>query len=185
MNAEYHESILTAQIDDLRRTLAGPGWEGSMLDRVEDFVFVKFSVGRGFEYLTRVDTRAYPIEPYWLGFIDPKAPRSDWTRLLATDARYWPWSPMPGLHGSFILAFSGLYRVFWCEPCTRPFFFYHGDRAWEPSLWPLSRVITHLRDCATRAEHPARWRPIQKPLLHGAAAQLGIPLPEGAGAGDV
>jgi hypothetical protein len=126
----------------------------------------------------------YPVEPFWVGFLNPNLMPERWAEASFSDPRFWPVSPIAGLHGSFILSFQGPFRTFWCRECNFPFFVYHGDRRWNPALWHLSRVVSYLRDAIQRAEPPSRWRPIQREALLQIAAVNGVTLPIGAGEGD-
>lgn len=185
MYAPFHEAIVNAQVERLRERIVSDGWTDTSVVHKGAIVYVTIRVAsRGaYEYRVRIDMSRYPVDPYWVGFLDPTIPPEQWDGASDTDARYWPWSPMPGLHGSFVLIFNGPYRTFWCRECTIPFFVYHGERRWDPAAWRLHRVVAHLRDALGQAEPPSRWRPIQQPVLLQAAAIAGVLLPPDTGLG--
>ncbi len=185
MFADYHQSIVDAQCEALTRRATSDQWANLSFEREQDRIYVSLRVThpQDYRYVIRIDMSRYPVDPYWVGFINPDLPRARWRTASDGDPRFWPWSPMPGLHGSFILTFQGLFRTFWCRECTLPFFFYHGDRRWVPGAWPLERVVAHLRDAVELAEPPTRWRPIQQQALILAAGNARINLPQGAGLG--
>lgn len=138
-------------------------------------------------YLAKIDCSRYPVEPYEVGFINPATPRDDRRRVSDRDARFWPWSPMPGLHGSFNLHFARAIRVFWCRDCTASYFYYHGHeegRRWDPARWSLDVVVSELRAAVRLATHPRHWRPVQRANLLAVAQARGVGLPAGAGIDD-
>jgi hypothetical protein len=182
----FHSAILQAQYEALVRRAAEEQWTNVSLQRqdVQIYATIDTHAPAPAKYLCRIDMTNYPVDPYWIGFINPDLPRPDWNNAPDTDPRFWPWSPMPGLHGSFNLTFGGPFRTFWCRACTVPFFYYHGDRPWVPHEWPLSRVVSRLREALGRAEPPTRWRPMQQQVLLALAAQRQIALPADAGVGD-
>jgi hypothetical protein len=185
MYLDYHTAIVQSQFEQLSNRIARDQWTNVSLERNEAQIYVTLSVSRivAYRYLVRIDMTAYPVEPYWIGFLKADLPREHWSSASDGDPRFWPWSPMPGLHGSFIVAFQGPFRTFWCRECTFPFFYYHGDRPWIPASWPLERLVAHLREAVELAEPPVRWRPIQRQSLIAAATTAGINLPEDAGLG--
>ncbi len=186
MYAPFHEAIVNAQVARLRERIVDDGWMETSVDEKRGaivYLTIRASGLGAHEYRVRVDMTRYPVDPYWVGFLDPNILPEQWEGASDTDPRHWPWSPMPGLHGSFVLAFQGPYRTFWCRECTFPFFVYHGERRWNPAAWHLHRVVAHLRDAIAQAEPPSRWRPIQQPVLLQAAANAGVVLPPDAGLG--
>src|SRR2546430_477803 len=165
MYLSYHRAIVDAQYLTLTDRIAAERWSDLSVERHEALIYVRLQVSkpRLQEYLCRIDMRQYPVEPYWIGFLNPDARRERWSDLSDSDPRFWPWSPMPGLHGSFNITFLGPFRTFWCREFTVPFFYYHGlERKWSPGHWPLDRVVANLRDAIKRAEPPHNWRPIQQ-----------------------
>jgi hypothetical protein len=185
MYEAFHEAIVNAQVRRLQDRVITDEWaDTSVLQRdAVVYVTIHATAPKAYEYRARIDMKKYPVDPYWVGFIDPTLPIEQWDSASDTDARYWPWSPMPGLHGSFILAFHGPYRTFWCRECTFPFFVYHGERRWNPGAWPVDRVVAYLREAIGQAAAPSRWRPMQQPALLQAAANAHISLPPDAGLG--
>lgn len=185
MFPDYHRAIVDAQYERLKIRAAADQWTGMSIDRDQALIYVTLQAGlpEPYKYVSRIDMARYPVDPYWVGFINPDLPRLRWSTTTDCDPRFWPWSPMPGLHGSFVLTFLGPFRTFWCRECTFPFFHYHGDRLWAPSAWPLDKVVAYLREAVEHAVSPDRWRPMQRPVLLLAAANAGIGLPEDAGLG--
>jgi hypothetical protein len=185
MFSDYHRAIVDSQYAQLASRRATDGWSNVSLQHDDACIYVKLQVAmpEEYSYVCRIDMSGYPVDPYWIGFINPDLPRERWRKASDSDPRFWPWSPMPGLHGSFNIVFLGPFRAFWCRECTFPFFYYHGDRRWAPNEWPLDRVVAHLRDAVIKAEPPSRWRPIQRTALLAAAANEGINLPDDAGLG--
>ena len=185
MYADYHRDIVEAQFERLASRASREAWQNVSLERDEARTYVKLAVTRPepYCYLVRIDMARYPVDPYWVGFLNPELPRDRWSTVSDGDPRFWPWSAMPGLHGSFIITFQGPFRVFWCRPCTFPFFYYHGDIPWSPASWPLERVVAYLREAVELAEPPVRWRPIQRQSLIVAAANYRVNLPQDAGLG--
>lgn len=187
MLARYHEAIVENQYAALLARVERDEWTNVHAERSGPLIFVSVEVwDRGhYTYLTRIDTRAYPVDPYWIGFLNPNLPRQEWTVASDSDPRFWPWSPMPGLHGSFIVAYQGAgpYRTFWCRECTVPYFYYHGDQRWRPREWPVDRVVAHLREALRQAEPPTRWRPLQVPVIQQAGANVGVQIPADGGSG--
>lgn len=185
MLQDYHQAIVSAQYGRLLQRSDDEHWGNLHFDRERARIYVTIDVVKpaAHRYVCRIDMSGYPVDPYWVGFIDPSTPRDRWEQASDLDARYWPWSPMPGLHGSFIVTFLGPYRTFWCRECNFPYFVYHGDQRWIPAKWPLDRVVSHLREALQQAEPPNRWRPLQQATLLGAAAQAGIAIPPDAGLG--
>jgi hypothetical protein len=186
MHQEFHAAIVAANVQHLENRIVRDAWADTAVV-LKDGPIVYLSIRSAgitpYEYRVRIDMTKFPVEPYWVGFIDPGLPQERWPLTSDTDPRYWPWSPMAGLHGSFILAFQGPYRTFWCRDCTVPFFAYHGDKRWDPAAWPLDRVVAHLREAIAQAEPPARWRPVQQGGLLQAAANAGVNVPPDAGLG--
>lgn len=182
---EYHAAIVDAQFERLKERAAAEGWRNLAVERDDSQIYVRLAVERPapYRYISRIDISRYPVDPYWIGFINPDLPQERWREASDSDPRFWPWSPMPGLHGSFILAFQGPFRTFWCRDCNLPFFHYHGDQRWVPAAWPLDRLVAHLRQAVDLAEPPNRWRPLQQSILLMEAAKVGATLPEGAGLG--
>lgn len=186
MDTAYHEAIVRSQFDRLIERLAHEA-RPIEVERSGSVIFAGFQGQSVTEhYRARIDMSRYPVDPYWVGFINPDLPRDEWQRVSDTDPRYWPWSPMPALHGHFNITFRGAYRIFWCWRCTVPYFHYHGhEESWQPAHWPLDRVVVYLWDHTRRAEHPSRWRPQQRPIIVGFAERRGVTLPDGAGLGDL
>jgi hypothetical protein len=178
MNQRYQKAIVESQFLEAVRSVAESKWEDTELHMTGLVVLCHFAFADG-KYLARIDASEYPVEPYWVGFLDPATSRDQWLRACDGDARYWPWSPMPGLHGSFNLTFGGSYRVFWCRECTRQFFHYHGDHPWQPASWPMARVVSHLRDAALRATPPGKWLPIEMEGIRVIAANMNVQIPRG------
>jgi hypothetical protein len=183
MDPQYHEALIASSVERLRARIAEDGWDGVSVERDGDRVYVGLS-GKtvGDRYLTVVDMSGFPIEPYDIGFIRPDSLPSERHWITSRDPRFWPWSPMPGLHGSFNLFFQGAFRVFWCREWTVGYFYYHGqEKRWEPAIWPLDKVVEELRRDVAKAEHPRHWRAVQRPVLLHQAAGLNLTLPAGAG----
>lgn len=185
MYEPFHEAIVNAQLQRLEERISRDGWTDTAVAQTGTFVYVtiRAPAPQVYDYRVRIDMRKFPVDPYWVGFIDPSVPKERWDDASDSDPRYWPWSPMAGLHGSFILSFEGPYRTFWCRECNFPFFVYHGDQRWNPAAWPLDKVVAHLRDAIARAESPSRWRPLQQAALLQVAANARISLPADAGLG--
>ena len=185
MFSDYHRAVVDSQYAQLVSRGAADEWSDVSFQRENDCIYVKLriSMPEEYSYLCRIDMTDYPVDPYWIGFVNPALPPELWGKASDSDPRFWPWSPMPGLHGSFNIAYVGPFRTFWCRECTFPFFYYHGDRRWAPAEWRLDRVVAHLRDAVSKAEPPSRWRPIQRTVLAAAAANEGIALPLDAGLG--
>jgi hypothetical protein len=185
MFAIYQQAIIDAQFEELKKRIEADHWAGIVVEREETLIYVCYRIETPVtqDYLVRIDMSHYPVDPYWIGFINPGLPRDRWNTASDSDPRFWPWSPMPGLHGSFNLSFQGPFRTFWCRPCTMPFFHYHGDQQWKPGAWDLSRVVAHLRDAIDKAVPPNQWRPLQQQALFALAARAGINLPTDAGLG--
>lgn len=186
MFVEYHSAILDAQYGSLCKRIADEKWLNTVADRDGHLIYVSVAADLhgAYKYLARIDMQRYPVDPYWVGFINSDLAREHWKTASDSDPRYWPWSPMPGLHGSFNLIFQGPYRTFWCRECNFPFFQYHPDRRWAPYEWPLDRVVAHLRQALETAEPPIRWRPIEQQVILGLAARNGVTLPPDAGLGE-
>jgi len=185
MLSAYQHAIIDEQYKEALERSKEEGWQDISLNRHESFIYARFTteLPKNYTYLCRIDMSRYPVDPYWIGFINPDLPNSRWDTSSDCDQRFWPWSPMPGLHGSFILAFQGPFRTFWCRDCNFPFFIYHSDHVWYPGSWRLSRVIASLRDAIRKAEPPSRWRPLQRETLVLIAGKMGFTLPDGAGSG--
>lgn len=188
MDPAYQDAIITAAVAAAQQHARASGWSGVSIERDDDAVFVTLAGPLvGDDYLARIDFRRFPIEPYEIGFLNPRIAREERRRVSTQDPRYWPWSPMPGLDGSFNIIFARPIRVFWCRPCTESYFYYHGHEEgerWEPAKWPLLHVIDVLHACVLKARHPRHWRPLQRSQLFALAASRGVTLPEGAGADD-
>ncbi len=188
MHPDYHNAIIESALYAAREHVASEGWAEVTLEREGASVFATF-VGAiaGDRYLARIDMARFPVEPYEVGFIKPETPRSDWLRVSDRDARYWPWSPMPALNGSFVIAFPRALRVFWCRDCTTSFFYIHGHeegRRWSPHAWQLTAVISELRTAVLKAVHQRHWRYNQRPRLVELLAGAGISLPPNAAIDD-
>ena len=185
MFADYHGAIVDVQYESLKSRAINESWADVSFDREGAHIYVTFQVfsSEPYRYLSHIDMSRYPVDPYWIGFINPSLPRQRWSTASDSDPRFWPWSPMPGLHGSFNIVFVGPFRTFWCRPCSFPFFYYHGEYPWVPAEWPLDRVVAHLRDAVKNAVLPNQWRPIQRQILLVAAANARIKLPADAGLG--
>ena len=185
MNAPYHDALIGEQLAQLHRRIEVEGWPGVTVARDGDLIYVGLP-GRPAtaRYLARIDTARYPVEPYWIGFLDPALAPEDRPRASDADPRQWPMSGVPGLEGSFHVAFQGPYRAFWCRECTVQFFHYHPDIVWDPAAWPLDVVVANLREAVIHAHHPSRWRPLHQPLLRAAAQQRNLQLPDAAGIGN-
>lgn len=185
MLADYHRAIVDAQYGALCKRATEEHWTNVTFERNGALFYVTFPVEARdqYTYVARIDMRRYPVDPYWVGFINADLPRTRWDSASDSDPRFWPWSPMPGLHGSFNLTFQGPYRTFWCRECNFPFFQYHPDRRWVPREWPLDRVVAHLRHALELAEPPTRWRPIEQQVILAIAARGGIIVPADAGLG--
>ena len=185
MDASYKNALLTAQLETLAWRIGNEGWVEVTVERDEDVVYVGLPARPATErYLAKIDTAHYPVEPYWVGFVDPALSLSERRRVSDADPRYWPLSGVPGLDGSFHVAFPGAYRAFWCRECTVQYFHYHGAEpgaTWDPARWPLDVVVAHLREAVTRAHHPRQWRRLFQTVLRNAAANASLQLPEGAG----
>lgn len=183
MNTDYREALVSAGLAMLGRRISDEGWTDTVVERDGDLVFVRISgPDPNDHFLVRIDTSAYPVEPYEIGFIASDAPRADWALLSDRDPRYWPFSAMPGIHGSFNIAYPGAMTTFWCRACTGAYFHYHGhEDRWEPARWPLDTVVTELRTAVQAAKHPRHWRPVARSTLLAVAAQHGITLPKSAG----
>jgi hypothetical protein len=182
----YHEALVGAGLESLgRRLLAADedGLGGVRVERVGHFLYV-WATGKYVDdaYLARIDLSGYPVEPYEIGFLDPAAARSEWDRLTDRDPRFWPLSGIPGLHGSFHVAFPGVIPVFWCERATAPFYHYHGAKeSWVPRDWPVDAVVVKLVQALKKADHPRHWRPVGREQLFAEARKRGIDLPADAG----
>lgn len=188
MFGDYHRAIVDAEFDRLNTRVLNDAWTDLKIRREKAVVFTTISVEipQPYKYVARIDVSRYPVEPYWVGFINPDLAEQNWNTASDSDPRFWPWSPMPGLHGSFIVTFQGPFRTFWCRECNFPFFLYHGlDHRWSPNDWHLDRVVAHLRDALGpgRAEPPVRWRPIQQQALMLLAKNANLTLPPDAGLG--
>lgn len=187
MNRKYQRDLLDGHYRDLLKRASTDEWHDVRLQRTDLLVFLEIE-GRSnrvaANYLSRIDASRYPVHPYWIGFLNPRLPQSEWPLASDHDPRFWPFSSIPGLQGSFNLFFSGPYRTFWCRPCTGEYFYYHGNDVWDPSRWTLSEVVAYLRDAVSHAEHPDHWRPLQQQNLVRAAKAQGIQLPAGAGTGE-
>jgi hypothetical protein len=181
MHPGYHESIVSDALAALRLRATAEQWTDVEVDREGDHVYVRLTGrGPGDMYLAKIDCTRYPVEPYELGFIRPASARADYGRVSERDPRYWPWSPMPGQHGSFLLTHGGAIRVFWCRPCTASYFYYHGmeqHARWRPVAWPLHHVVDTLRQSVRLAEHPRHWRSIQRQTLLAAIQGSQVMLP--------
>lgn len=186
MHPGYHEALVGAGLESLGRRLLvadEDGLEGVRVERVGHFLYV-WATGKraGDDYLARIDMSSYPVEPYEIGFLDPGADRAEWDCLSDRDPRFWPFSGIAGLHGSFHVAFFGVIPVFWCERATAPFYHYHGAKeSWIPGDWPIDVVVVKLVQALKKADHPRHWRPLGHETLLAAARQHGIELPAGAG----
>src|SRR6266852_1065587 len=114
MFAIYHQAIVTAQFDELEACARKEDWRDVSFDRDDSYVYVavRSLAVDTYTYVIRIDLSRYPVDPFWIGFINPSLPRERWASATASDPRFWPWSPMPGLHGSFILVFQGPIRTF-------------------------------------------------------------------------
>lgn len=188
MHPDYQSTLIDEAVRaTVARALDG-GWDDVRVERDGTAVFITLEgAERGDDYLAKIEMGRYPLEPYEIGFVKPGSSGAERFRVSDRDPRYWPWSPMPALHGNFNLHFPGAIRVFWCRDCTTAYFYYHGHEAgqqWRPAAWPLWRVVSHLREAVKRAVHPARWRPHQRPRIGQYAARLGQRLPDGGGIGD-
>lgn len=186
MLEQYHRAIVDEQHTELLARVDEDGWSDLFIERRESvfFIGVRIKTPELYNYLIRIDMNRYPVDPYWIGFLNPDLPRDRWELASDSDPRFWPWSPIPGLHGSFNITFARPIRTFWCRECNAPFFLYHGnDYQWIPRKWHLERVVAHLRDAIAQAEPPSRWRKIQRAAILNAATQLGISLPSDAGLG--
>lgn len=183
MDPQYHESLIAKGVETLRLRVTAERWDDVSVERESDTVYVGLSgKNSGDRYLAVIDASGFPIEPYDIGFIRPDCPESERHRITPRDPRFWPWSPMPGLHGSFNLFFPGALRVFWCREWTVGYFYYHGQQErWEPASWPLEKVVEELRKDVAKAEHPRHWRPLQRQVLLHQAAALNLTLPASAG----
>ena len=184
MQPGYHQAIVESAVMTLRKRAVSDGSQPLRMECDRDAVFV-WLVGKikGDEYVAKVDLSRYPVEPYEVGFIDPATSPENRLKVSDRDARFWPWSPMPGIHGSFNLQFPRAIRIFWCRECTNSFFYYHGHeagRVWEASKWPLHRVVDELRVAVTKADHPRHWRWLQRSVIEGEARRRGVELPDGA-----
>lgn len=188
MHPDYHSSLIESGIVAVKRRAQSEAWADIAVERDGGSVFVSLTGALvGDEYLAKIDMSRYPVEPYEVGFIRPGTNVGERNRVSDRDVRYWPWSPMPGLHGSFHIHFHRAIRAFWCRDCTASFFYFHGHeigRRWQPSAWPLDYVVATLRTAVRQAVHPRHWRPVQRANLIGFAAQRGVVLPENAGLDD-
>lgn len=184
MDRQYHDALVREEIDGLQQAISANGWSDVSFVRSGASVFVSLPGKSRLpldKYVARIDLAAYPVLPYSVGFVDPDLPPAEWDRAHVRDPRFWPFSAMPGLQGSFNIAHPGPHRVFWCRPCTLEYFYYHGDQVWDPGAWPLYQVVSYLREAVQLAEHPRQWRPVQREQLLGIARANGIHLPEDAG----
>lgn len=183
MDPEYHERIVKASYDELLERKAREGWTDVEFENDRDIVYAMFSgIRPGDRYLAKIDLARFPIDPYEVGFLDPEIDPSDRERVSDRDPRYWPYSPIPGLQGSFNLVRQGAITVFWCRQCTSAYFWYHGENdPWVPSEWPLHHVVEELRGAIQLAVHPRNWRPVERLTLLQIAHQNKILLPENAG----
>lgn len=189
MNPQYHSDLIAGQVERAREASGLRALLAGDIEQDGEMVFVPlFGRRRGNDvYLARIDMSEYPVEPYEVGFIKPDVVGDDRLRVSDRDPRYWPWSPMPGLHGSFNIHYPGPIRVFWCRSATQAFFFYHGaeeGKCWDPANWPLDIVIRELVDAVLVAEHPRHWRPVQRLLLEKLFSLKQQPIPHGAGIDD-
>ncbi|MDB4889235.1 MAG: hypothetical protein JWL61_1090 [Gemmatimonadetes bacterium] len=188
MHPGYQDALLTAAETRLRELTVADRLEPYEIQRAQSVFFVPFRTKSPADrYLARIDAERFPVDPYEVGFINPETPLAERMNVSSKDPRYWPWSPMPGIHGSFNTTFNRAIRVFWCRECTASYFYYHGgeaDRSWHPARWPLERVVTELIDAASKAEHPRIWRANQRVNLLLMAQQSRIELPPGAGIDD-
>jgi hypothetical protein len=188
VHPEYQERLISEAIRTVEARAAAEPWPDVAVQREREIIFVTMQgVRPGDDYLTRIDMSTFPIEPYEIGFVDPRASLEDRLHISDRDPRYWPWSPMPGLHGSFNIHFARAIRVFWCRDCTSGYYYYHGREAgsrWQPAKWPLVRVVAELRNAVRDAQHPRHWRPVQRPRLLALASERGIQLPANAGIDD-
>jgi hypothetical protein len=186
MHPEYHAALVRGAVEALQRRAAAGGWTETTVEHIDSTVFVALNGRRaGDEYLAKIDMSKFPVEPYEVGFVNPRLATDDRMRVSSRDPRYWPWSPMPGLHGSFIIHYPRAIRTFWCRPCTAPFFYYHGaENRWEPGRWPLTTVVADLREAVLEAEHPRHWRAVQRATLFPFAQGRGVTLPPGGGRDD-
>jgi hypothetical protein len=186
VHQDYQEALASAGLEALDRRIANGELGEIRIERVGRTLYVH-AQGRDVndQYLIRIEFGAYPIEPYEVGFLNPRALREDWERLSDRDPRYWPLSALPALHGSFQVRFSGAIPVFWCERATAPFFYYHGRKArWDPLEWPLDRLVLELLKAIKKADHPRHWRPVYATNLRLEALRRGAVIPDGAGVDD-
>lgn len=187
MDVEYKEAIVSGQIEEALALIEEDGWDGVSLARYGSKVLVRFP-GRGDRgpggYLCRIELDGYPLRPYRIGFVEAGLRDDEALQANDKDPRYWPASFFPGLQGSFHVAYPGPYTVFWCQPCTEEYFYYHGDDPWMPRNWTLRIVVSRMWQAIGRAEHPHHWRKIQLARLSEIASQLEVTLPPGAGVGD-
>lgn len=155
MDREYQRCLLRDNVARLQASRAADSTAD--LDGTGVFVRLFGPGGRGEPYLAKIEVSDYPVAPWRVSFIDPAADATDRWVVPDRDPRFWPYSPIPGLHGGFHVHYPGPYRVFVCLPFTREFFYYHPELAWHPEIYDLPRVICELELALKRAQHFSLW----------------------------
>jgi hypothetical protein len=161
MDIEFQQRLLEADFVRLQKEIE-TGGRNIRVELDAPRIFARF-YGRGGEsepYLAKIEAAFYPVTPWRVGFIDPSVEGE--TRLLVPDRdpRFWPYSGLPGLNGGFHVSYPGPYRVFVCHPFTTEYFHYHADKAWEPEVYNLVRVIVQLDEEVKKADHFSKWYPL-------------------------
>lgn len=161
MDLEYQRRLIQSGFDELPDRLSGLGWHGEadLLDRIT-FLSLHGPAGNSESYLVKIAPYRYPVGPWSVGFIDPTLLDEERLQAPEKDPRFWPLSPVPGLHGGFHISYPGPYRVFVCLPFTLEYFHYHPDHPWLPDVHDLPGIAARLHDAVQKATHFSRWRPV-------------------------
>src|SRR4051812_24141155 len=90
MDDTYHRAIVDAQYEVLRARISGDRWDDVSVEREGSRIYadIRATQPENFEYRCRIDMSRYPVDPYWVGFINPALPRENWESASDSDPRF-------------------------------------------------------------------------------------------------
>lgn len=161
MDAEFQRRLLEADFVRLQKDIETGGRQIRVeMEGPRVFARLYGRAGESEPYLAKIEAGSYPVAPWRVGFIDPSVEGEARLSVPDRDPRFWPHSGLPGLDGGFHVSYPGPYRVFVCHPFTIEYFHYHADKAWEPEVYNIARVVIQLDKEVKKANHFSRWYPL-------------------------